>query len=763
MKDFETAMEGIVIDSQDVDELTESIATPSEQAEIIHKTAAFKNQLSRMIVRESSQSPWLLKRSKDESKDSTGNADGNRGAGINVTDSVSSNESLTLFGGAAGGATHPKQLWASLRDPASGDKSTSLSELLRAHGLPNGISTTRIIPVHSGETEDKKGIPTFGDLFSAPGAATLNPPKQSRHTSTRGSSVNWVRAPESVSSKSQRRESYPAQGLATGQWLVYNAPPSASQLSSPEAKRRQRDRALSFGEVQSIPPQEDATVHRQAKEDALFRSVFSSFAPDRDNTNAIVPEHMRNRLWWSRKGCAKFTSMTSGYPDPLEDREKSIEVDDVAEDNDFKEVVESWTPDPLPVEFKETGRVLPKEPENMEEIDEILQSISELLETLYSYQRIRNMSLTSNARNIAGTNSQTATASADSPSAAEFDIYEVLKSQLQMMIATLPSHAVARLNGEKLGALNVSMYMPVEVPSYKGVLEDEESKAAALQPVMNSYPRAPTTASAGYRNSTYTPPATTPLNQRAGYVNPSTAPRPIVNPSAYLPNQQYSSRPPSANYQFSGSARSTYLPQGSSQRPAYNTPNQYQHVPQNYGTYPSNYRQYAPQNMSAYNQNLTAQMTPTTQPRPMPTQYPSNLGRSASPPRPAVYTPQPPPPPQYSPQMSMSGRNTPQNVQTPGQMYHQHSSSYTPKMSQSPQPNGVSVSPSDNQRPHLTAEEQTSLMARQKAQLAERQNSEPLRQGSGTPQPMSVNSNHAGNQPNGISYQSNGIRAGDGI
>ena len=66
--------------------------------------------------------------------------------------------------------------------------------------------------------------------------------------------------------------------------------------------------------------------------------------------------------------------------------------------------------------------------------------------------------------------------------------------------------------------------------------------------------------------------------------------------------------------------------------------------------------------------------------------------------------------------------------QRPAALYHTHSSQYNPQTPASPQVNGTRSSGSPTQQGHLSADEQATLMARQKAQLADRQ-------GSGTPQP----------------------------
>ena len=361
---------------------------------------------------------------------------------------------LTLFGS----APHARQLFSSFQQPTRNNEKIE-SKPLSEWGLPNGIGITRIVPVHSLDSKTDKPVPTLGELFPQPASLVqLNPPRPLKHTATRSSSVSWVNATEaSNSSRNYRRDSYATQPLVTGQWLKYNVPPSTSQLASPETKRKQRDRALSFGEPQPTIPKETVDAHNQKKEDALFRSVYSSFAPSRDNTGATVSQRTKDRLWWDRYGENHYQAIFN-HPILDDDEVSETLVDgvdvgvqvgsDEAELEALKEVVATWNPEEHLTDAGESKESTTGPPETTQEVSEVLKEISELLETLESYQRVRNLSLSNNARTSTAQNS-TMSGTPTSPSPAEFDMYNILKSQLTIMISSLPPWVLARINGEK--------------------------------------------------------------------------------------------------------------------------------------------------------------------------------------------------------------------------------------------------------------------------------------------------------------------------
>ena len=772
-----------------IQDATETLKGGPEMKTELAGVTAFKVELGNLLWTEMVMRPkQLALRSggqvsdfKKEPEDSHASSDHSGPGNPQSTDRTV----LTLFGS----APHPRQLFSSFQLPASGqdidslfDRSPSSSmSTLREAALPIGISSTTVVPTHSSDIDSvKRKEQTLGELLpQPPSLAQLNPPRQSKHTATRSSSVNWFNPSDSLpSTRSYRRDNYVSQPLSTGQWLTYNVAPSAAKMSSPEAKRKQRDRALSFGESQTALPQETIDAHNQAKEDALFRSAFSSFAPHSDNTGSIVNTRAKNRVWWEKYGEQKYQgAMTMTDYETLEEpglmngtMEQEVDPDLTL----FEEAVASWDGEELPSELKESEKGV-KEPQTTQDIDEILTEISEALETLNSHQRVRNLSLTTTARTTAGQNPQlTATSrSPNSPSADEFDIYEILKSQLALMVSQLPPYALARLDGDKLSALNVSTKIQVPGKVYKGTMEEDEISAKARQASNTS--AYPVSSSAGPsipgRSNVY---ATTPSQPiRSSY---TTQPSTSRQSSSYLPNQQYSSRPITSN-QYLGNASSSYATQQrtpmGSERYSYTASQQYGQRPtqSSQSSYANGYRSYSGQNGTSYGQHYTPPAQGST-PSQRPTQpgyqqrgtnaqtysYSTTpAGKSGSPPQTsAAYTPQ---------QRSSYAANNPQASQPRPSMYQTQSSQYsshTPasQPASAQQANGAGHDRPSSQPTYMSANDQAALMNRQKAQLAERQSQTPLRQTSGTPQP--ANGTYGGQTTETPPPQANGIAASQG-
>lgn len=761
---------------------------PANAQAKIHQVKAFKIELGNLVLREMAMRPRLCM-SADENgglKEDPDVGDIAANQGIETFQRDVNKVALTLYGS----APNPRQLFSSFQQDAAdqgldsfyGNGHRALVRTIKETALPNGITTTTIVPVNGSNSKpEKKKVPTLGELLPQPlSLAQLNPPRQSRHTATRSSSVNWYNASESIpSTRSYRRDNYSTQAMGTGQWLTYNVAPSASSMSSPEAKRKQRDRALSFGEPQTTLPKETVDAHNLAKDDALFRSAFSSFAPDADNTGATVSTRTKNRLWWEKVGAEKYFSALN-YVELEADEEPTPDTNGAFEEGGdyemelFEDAVASWTPEELPMELRETEKET-KEPGTTQEIDEILTEISELLETLNSYQRVRNLSLATNARTTAGQNPQLTAMSGSptSPSSAEFDVYEMLKDQLTLMVSSLPPVAVARLDGEKMAALNISTKIQVEGKTGKGTMEEDDASLKARQAANPAaFPRSGTASSSLPARSN--PYASSPA-QRPTYV---AAPASVSRQSStYLPNQQYSNRPISSS-QYYGNASSSVPAQQrapmTSDRYSYAASQQYnqQAARASNSGYANGYRSPVTHSATSYSQQYatpsqaSAASIAYSQPqRPSQPGYQQRAmnsqafgyanaaaGRSASPQQPSsTYTPQ---------QRSSYAANNPiANAPVPP-MYPSHSSQYGGQATPSKQANGIMTDKTASQSSYLTANEQAALMTRQKAQIADQQGPTPSRHTSSTPQP--ANGSYAG-QPNGASTpQQNGVAVEQG-
>lgn len=467
-----------------------------------------------------------------------------------------------------------------------------------------------------------------------------------------------------------------------------------------------------------------------------------------------MSERSKGRLWWKRIGERRYHVTSPWALQPPSQSANDDQPDGVLEmDVDNQEVslaeaVESWTPEEPPADFQEDGGRTEDRGNTNKGVDEILNDVSELLETLNSYQDVRNLSLANNARTAASQNPQLSamTGTPASPSSDELDMYNMLKSQLAIMVASLPPFALARLDGQKLGALNINTKIQVETKNYQGSLEEDEISTRGRQPAVSAtaaYSSRASNAAVGLapRNN-YSAAASTPaaLSHRSSHMSQTVPARSTVS-SSYPPNQQYSTRPPSANQYLANNARLSYP----SQRPISTTPDRYTYsATQQYGQQPARqsyingYNQYPSQNGAAYGQGYAHSQQPSTNTRVSQPSYqqPSRPSQSYN------YAPTPTPagghasPTQAATQYTAQGHTLPDG--TPSrprpQLYHQHSSQYGTQTASSPQTNGVSKMDGSSESQGVQANSQQGFDTnRQKSQVAESAGPS-----SSTPQPAIV-------------------------
>lgn len=646
----------------------------------------------------------------------------------------SSRTVLTLFGSAQG----PKQLFSSLQQPRkiapadgipSFDASVEVTLPLREAALPQNIQTTEVFPAVDPAVEKKK-VTTIGEVFRAPAhLPQISPPKIARPTTSKGNTITFAQ-PEPAKPKRKGSQSYAHQSLSAGFWLGYGGVDAPKDQTSPTARQKSRQRALSTGEAQQPPSEAILVAVQQAKEDALFRSAYSSFAPTRDDATAIVPEETKNKVWWQRIGEKRFNQVFPIDPQLL-DGEALVEGNDTAtEEEEFNAAVENF----VPVE----KNLFPDEKDQHDkDIDEILTEVSELIETLASYQKIRNSSLTTNPRTPVVQNSSLAqlVGSPSTPSSDEIDVYQILKSQLTLMISQLPPYAVAKLNGDQLEELNISRTILFDTKEYKGVMEEDQLSRLAKAPAVAAVPP-PTLTRAGSSSQNLFPAGGTQ------YGRPSSSARSVQAAPAY-----HSQRSSSIQYQRSPSGPTQSFPAGAgagsyaaSARPAYAaTPSHNLQTPRPGGQY---YQQ-RPSQSGSYGGAASSQFyqgTPQTQGQnryaPQSTQngyyqrsanvapmYGTPQARTGSPIKPgAVATP--------------AGYGTRTGyVPTGGQMA---STYYGPSQYGTPQPPVARTGYaglSSNPQQMMMDRQQAQVAAQSQARLAAQTSFGSSRQDSGTPQP----------------------------
>ncbi len=436
-------------------------------------------------------------------------------------------------------------------------QSTDLTNL-KPSSFPNGITVTHTPPsnIH-GQSSSAKHKRVFGEVFRPHRSLkALEPPRPSRNA-TRGSSLGWVNHEELAGTERftpAYKSDYRYASLPTGSWLHYNSVEAAAALT-PDSKRRQRDRALSSGDSRMTDSGE-IVEHEEAKIKALFQSAYSSFAPSVDNSAAAVPEKTRSQAWWKKVGQKRFEALLAlQYPESdLDGGDSSWNKVDPIED-DFEGAVADFDGDALrnPLENGEHKA-------DSKDVDEVLQEISDLLQTLSSYQRIRNLSKMSSGP--------------ATPTCTETDVYEILRSNLAILVNSLPPYAVAKLSGDQLETLNVSTNLIVDMKDHVGTMEQDEysmqRQRAAMPATHSANARSNVSVGPGGRPGNYSA-QTVNYNQRANY--PNTPRTPYVSQPRSVPAYTNTVTPQAQNYP---AARPAQMP---SHRASLPTPQHHQGQP----------------------------------------------------------------------------------------------------------------------------------------------------------------------------------------
>lgn len=431
---------------------------------------ALRNLVKGLSAREASRLAEDLERRSKQSTKSNGIKLEDAADGVTSAEDAGTSI-LTLYGSAQG----HKQLFSSLPKAIG----TSMERLaarvqaippLRDTSLPQGISSTKI---YHADSVSRKRPSTFQDLFAPPSSLPqVQPPKPFKGAPNREASVTWSHS--SAADQNTRRPRFDQEKLHTGKWLGYSGVGPMDDTPSTEAKRRQRNRALSMSaaEVAQTSTSSASTATQQAKEDALFRCAFSSFAPSKDNSSVLVPEETKSELWWQRYGSGFFNQTFYHHTDFEDVAENGLQENRAAESTDnesalFEKAVIGFDPDL---------------DDNTAGADDLLVEISEMIETLYSFQRIRMSSLQSAPRpGLSYTSAQDSSSAASTPSEEEIETYRMLKHQLAMIIGMLPPYALSKLNGEQLEELRITQQIATEIPDTRGVMAEDPASVIARQ------------------------------------------------------------------------------------------------------------------------------------------------------------------------------------------------------------------------------------------------------------------------------------------
>jgi hypothetical protein len=431
-----------------------------------------------------------------------------------------------------------QQLFSGLQVQRQGDKDV----VVDGRRLPNGFDLTDPATMDSTLLAPPKEKRLFGDVFRPrPTVKQLEMPRS--RPANRTSTLSFVTEPSLEKGVPINRADYKNQSLPTSIWLSYS---KTTAYNDQDALRRQRERALTATDFRAALVANDVAANEADDANALFKKVFSSFTPIYDSSKGLINEQDHNRLYWQRYGKKRLNKIfRTDYPDIEEVNNKQDESE--VFDDSFEDVVTNFQP------AEDEDPILPQdEPAN---VDEVLDEISRLLETVHSYQNLRAASV----RN-------------PDPSGNELDTYELLRSQLKILVAALPPFALAKLDGNKLQDLNISTNIMVEGVDFHGTGQPDDYTLqryrAAQQATTVAASRAPQQQTARQQ---YPTPATV---QRFGTTNQSYQAPGVSAQAAYAQR-------PTANYQSTPSTQrqfppaNTYNPQAAVQQFQRPTPNGY--------------------------------------------------------------------------------------------------------------------------------------------------------------------------------------------
>ncbi|KAJ6096191.1 hypothetical protein N7486_006937 [Penicillium sp. IBT 16267x] len=558
LADIERASAAVIERSQN--QANGASAEGAPVTEVVNRIAAFKKHMNSLVgqsfVNQTDVKAETPEDDDDDQLQSTASYIGPR----------EDKQALTLFGG---NQSHPKQLFSSLQksvkvplqsSESGAEKFVEVQEPLREGGLPNGITTTRVVPYNLDSTAPKPR--TFGEVF-APRSGLVPPePRKRSYRST----VSWIDPFDLVldyKNFSGDRSNTSLVPVPSGQWLQYGGVTSSpSYWSRVEKHHEDANIGSKYGDP-ALWTGDDSS---------LLQGVYSSFAPSFDSSGAVLQAESKSMVWWGQRGARRLRtllSLTEDVPDEVD-----LEAIDNIDESTLNEMVDSLKPKDY-AEYLASIEKASEGPPEPREIDDVLAEVSNLLETLASYQNIRRTTIPSASENdespVPESDDQ------DTPSDAERAVYENLRSKLVSIISSLPPYVVSKVNGDQLAELNISQKIIIDSPDWKGTMEKDDhtlhlERAAAIAAQANAANRASTPSST--RPSNFQAPHST-YNQRSFNTNARLSQSQgafPVPPQARQPSSTGSFTPPYAG----GRAPST-----PSQRPGYGSQySQANNVPQ---------------------------------------------------------------------------------------------------------------------------------------------------------------------------------------
>jgi hypothetical protein len=673
LADIERASAAVIERNQNQSNGTKTDGTPL--TEVVNRIAAFKKHMNSLIGQSFVNQPEVKIEASDDE------ADGQLPSTVSNVGVRGDRQALTLFGGSQ---SNPKQLFSSLQKSvqvplqSSGSdeqKFVEVHEELREGALPNGIAASKVVPYNLNATTPPKR--TFGEVFGPrAGLPALRPPPKHENQSN---SVSWIDPFDAVFDPKSffgERNNYCLSPLPSGQWLQYGGVTSSPAFWSRVEKNHAEG---------GVRPKHGDPALWTGDDSSLLQGVYSSFAPSFDSSGAVLEVDSKDMVWWERRGAKRLRTLLSLPYHDSDEEVTSVEPGNIGDLDDatLEDMMKACDTQDFSYDFEQ--EYPSKEDPNSREPEGMLQEISEMLDTLSSYQRIRNLVDPSEGDKEESDETPAPDfGTPDNPSDAERAVYEHLKTTLIAIISSLPPYAIAKLDGDQLADLNVSQKILIENPDYSGTMERDDytlhqERVAAMAAASSAANRTSTPSAA--RPGSFSTPQTA-YNQRAFASNTR------VSQSQGGFQVPQSARQPSASGSFTPGYTGGRPPSTPSQRPGY-TPQQYSQVNPQYSQ-ANNVPQF---------------------------QRPAQNGYSTQ----QSHSPQP-----YTPRPGQSGYNATPQGRTP----YANAGQRQPYANQTPSQSAYSNTAASATYSRSAAE-QAALMDRNKAQLAAQQS----RQSPSTPQP----------------------------
>lgn len=342
------------------------------------------------------------------------------------------------------------------------NSTTRTRNVIDGRQLPNGFDLAKPLTLDPVFLAPPKQSRKFADVFG-PNRNTKPLEVPRGRTALRSNSLTFNAEAFQERNSPLNRQDFRHQHLTTPVWIDYS---KGHSLDEQDISRKYRDKGVAPSDFRAALVANDHRMNESNDNNiALYKQAFSSFAPVTDTSLSLVHDQDQNRSWWRKHGTKNIrTIFKPAYADP-DQSAMSLPVETELVDNDFEDVL---TYDPSADDDE------PPERPEVDTIDEVLEEISHLLETVHSYQSIRSLETRQ-------------TADPSKPSNAEFDSYELLRSQLAILIASVPPFIVAKLDGDKLSDLNISTAVRVDSVDYRGTMQADDftlSKYRSTQQTM---------------------------------------------------------------------------------------------------------------------------------------------------------------------------------------------------------------------------------------------------------------------------------------